>query len=568
MSTTTTTTTIQHQPFTLTLSTSHFPPFTLTPSPTKPTPTPSSRLTTTPTRSTSTHSRHINQDNLLRSQASGTINREQTMSMDRDRLSIDTFTSVIERDTVYSRASTVASILRSLGPSTSDREQGINALCHYIEGKTGKGKNEEEIRKKLGVLESMVPADFGEIFVKASLRSGLARKTTLPPPPPIPVRPVHHSRLSLTSLSSIGSSSQHPPTPVPPIKPAEENTRADNSPITYTSPSFTFSFSPVSSSSSFAKETGSSSNSILEYDSSSSSIPSSFSSPPPLTSSFSPYTSVPSTPYSPFVRGDALTTSSTSSLGRAPTLLSPLAIGGWGRSWERPLLRSNDNDGRRSRSKLVFDGISLENFPSPPEHIPSPSGASNDNDEINTTRDQKHIFTKGVFESNDLSRSFKGQVDDPVQDLSPTKSTSHTLDQSWLSLSISDVDDNSSEGLPSAGLPNFTPTSAGSGSGSEAFEWDRIIRVQLAIGKGMGLDDERTVTGIESSRWSAVISNVDEITSPNDGAELDKGPTEASLLRDAYLSIIHTPPSMINIPGPEQGDSHTILMAYAQPTTA
>ncbi|WVQ69327.1 uncharacterized protein L199_007544 [Kwoniella botswanensis] len=575
--TTTTTTTTRDQPFTLTLSKSHFPPFALTHSPTKPCPSPLSRWATTPTCPTSTPSRHINQKDISKSQSSGTIDREQTMSMDRDRLSIDTFTSVIERDTVYSRASNVASILRSLGPSTSDREQGINALCNYIEGKKGKGKNEEEIRKKLGVLESMVSADFGEIFVKASLRSGLARKTTHPPLSPMPVRPVHRSRLSLASLSSIRSSSQSPPPSVTPIKPAEENPRPDNSPITYTSPSFTFSFSPVSSSSAFATNPGSNSYSNFEYHSStSSSTPSSFSSPPPLTSSSpsytsssSPYTSIPFTPYSPFARADTLTSSSTSSassLGRAPTLLSPLAIGGWGRSWERPLLRSNDNDGRPSRSRLVLDGISLENFPNPPDHIPSPSGASDDNDEVSLTRDQKHIFTKGIFESNNLSRSFQIQVDDPVQDLSPTKSTSHTLDQSWLSLSISDVDDNSSAGLPSGGLPSSTQTSTGSGSGSEAFEWDRIIQNQLTM--NMGMDDERTVTGIESSRWSAVISNVDEITSPNDRAELDKGPTEASLLRDAYLSMIHTPPSMINIPGPEQGDSHTILMAYAQPTTA
>ncbi|WWD07601.1 hypothetical protein V865_005702 [Kwoniella europaea PYCC6329] len=568
MSTITTTTTTQHQPFTLTLSTSHFPPFTFTASPTKPTPSPSSRLTTTPTCSTSTPSRHINQEDISNSQSSRTIGREGTMSMDRDRLSIDTFTSVIERDTVYSRASNVASILRSLGPSTSEREQGINALCNYIEGKKGKGKNEEEIRKKMNVLESMVPADLGEIFVKASLRSGLAHKTTHPPPPPIPVRPVHRSRLSLASLSSIRSSSQLPPPPIPPIKPAEESPRPDNSPITYTSPSFTFSFSPGSSSSSFAK--GSNSNSVFEYDcSSSSSTPSSFSSPPPLTSPFSPYTSVPFTPYSPFIRGHALTTSSTSSLGRAPTLLSPLAIGGWGRSWERPSPSSNNNDNddrSSSRQTMVFDGISLENFPNPPDHIPSSSNPCPEEEGKMDTHFEKHIFTREFLDTNRQSRFFHVDIDDTTHDLSPTKSTSHKLDQSWLSLSISDADDNSSEGLPSAGLPSSTQTSAGSGSGSEAFEWDRIIQSQLTM--NMGMDDERTVTGIESSRWSAVISNVDEITSSQDRSELLKGPTEASLLRDAYLSMLHTPPPMVNLPGPEQGDSHTILMAYAQPTTA
>ncbi|KAK6903665.1 hypothetical protein I203_107170 [Kwoniella mangroviensis CBS 8507] len=540
MSTTTTTTTSQNQPFTLTLSTSHFPPFTFTPSPTKPSSSPSSRWATIPTCPASTPSRHINQKDISKSQSSGTINREKTMSMDRDRLSIDTFTSVIERDTVYSRASTVAAILRSLGSSTSEREQGINALCGYIEGKKGKGKNEEEIRKKLNVLESMVSADLGEIFVKASLRSGLARKTTHPPPPFIP--------------------------------PAEESPRPDNSPITYTSPSFTFSFSPVSSSSSFATESGSISISNFGYNPSTSSItPSSSSSPPPLTSSSSPHTSIPFTPYSPFARAHTLTSSSTSSassLGRAPTLLSPLAIGGWGRSWERPLLRSNDDDRKSSsRQKMVFDGISLKNFPNPPDHIPSPSSPGPDEAGKIDTRSEKHIFTREFLDSNRISRFFHVDIDDTTHDLSPTKSTSHTLDQSWLSLSISDVDDKSSVGLPSAGLPDSTPTSTSSETGSGAFEWDRIIQSQSAMGVGMGLDDERTVTGIESSRWSAVISNVEEIASSQDRSELDKGPTEASLLRDAYLSMINTPP-LIKIPGPEQGDSHTILMAYAQPAAA
>ncbi|OCF58745.1 hypothetical protein L486_03235 [Kwoniella mangroviensis CBS 10435] len=494
------------------------------------------------------------------------------MSMDRDRLSIDTFTSVIERDTVYSRASNVATILRSLGSSTSEREQGINALCGYIEGKKGKGKNEEEIRKKLNVLESMVSADLGEIFVKASLRSGLARKSTHPPPPFIPVRPTHRSRLSLASLSSIRSSSQSPLPPVPPIKPAEESPRPENSPITYTSPSFTFSFSPVSSSSSFATESGSISISNFGYNPSTSSItPSSSSSAPPLTSSSSPHTSIPFTPYSPFARAHTLTSSSTSSassLGRAPTLLSPLAIGGWGRSWERPLLRSNDDDRRSSsRQKMVFDGISLKNFPNPPDHIPSPSSPGPDEAGKIDTRSEKHIFTREFLDSNRISRFFHVDIDDTTHDLSPTKSTSHTLDQSWLSLSISDVDDKSSVGLPSAGLPDSTPTSTSSETGSGAFEWDRIIQSQSAMGVGMGLDDERTVTGIESSRWSAVISNVEQIASSQDRSELDKGPTEASLLRDAYLSMINTPP-LIKIPGPEQGDSHTILMAYAQPAAA
>ncbi|WVW78363.1 hypothetical protein I302_100317 [Kwoniella bestiolae CBS 10118] len=527
MSTTTTRNQIQThtQTFPLSLTSSHFPPFTIVPSPTKSTPTPL-RSPITPPDPIIPHinfSRHHEDEG-------------RNMSLDRDSLSIDTFASVIQRDTVYSRASNVAIILRSLGPSASDREQGISALCGYIEGKKARGKNDEEVRKKLGVLEGMVPADLGDVFEKASLRSGLARKTTHPHPP-IPLCPIHRSRLSLASLSS-GTSSSPTPSPTPPI---HETTRPDTSPITYTSPSpsFTFSFSPVSSSNST-----SSSSLNFEYDSSASSsfTPSSFSSPPPLTSSTPPYTSLPLTPGSPSQSvhphrsARESTPESFIAFGRAPTLLSPLAIGGWGRSWERPLL--NNRSGTGSSSTLVFDGISLESFPTPPDHIPSPSSPFSED----SSQDK-------AVGSLDL----KVCIETGNAGLSPTKSTSRTMDQSWLSLSISD--DSSSSGLPSASLPSI----------SEAFEWDEMVRDQLGVGMGLEMGDERTVTGIESSRWSAVVSGADE-TSSNDRSGLrdGHGPTEASLLRDAYLSMIHT----INVPGPEQGDSHTILMAYAQAAAA
>ncbi|WWC59533.1 uncharacterized protein I303_102089 [Kwoniella dejecticola CBS 10117] len=146
---------------------------------------------------------------------------------------------------------------------------------------------------------------------------------------------------------------------------------------------------------------------------------------------------------------------------------------------------------------------------------------------------------------------------------SPTKSHSRTLDQSWLSIS-----DDASSGIPSAGLSERFISDEYEDEGEN--QWGRHDeRYMYGLGAKGALnadDGERTITGIESSRWSAILSERDESFEP----EADqRGPTEASLIRDAYLRmVLPQPPSPTHIvvprlPGPEQGDSHTILMAYA-----
>ncbi|WWC59532.1 uncharacterized protein I303_102088 [Kwoniella dejecticola CBS 10117] len=235
--------------------------------------------------------------------------------MARDRLSIDTFTAGIERETVYSKATNVAAILRSLGTSTSDREQGVAALCSYIEGKRSKGKNDEEIRKKIGTLQNMVPADLGHVFVKASLRSGLARKTTAarnsigtaPSPTPSSHHP-HRARISLADPSNsttithgvTASASSAPSNPnQPTINDVFSTPQTDDSDLEPPSPTFTFSFSPSFSPTSSISSPMSTEDLPAETSTSSSASAStsfsSFSSPPPLSSSTSTYAS----PYTP-----------------------------------------------------------------------------------------------------------------------------------------------------------------------------------------------------------------------------------------------------------------------------
>ncbi|WRT64711.1 uncharacterized protein IL334_001645 [Kwoniella shivajii] len=485
----------------------------------------------------------------LRTSPTGAEDKDQDMySRDRDRLSIDTFTIGLDRDALFSRKNDVANLLKHLGPAVEDREEGISSICDYIEGKRSKGKNDEEIRRKLGILEAMVPAGLGDVFVNASLRSGLALKITQCPP--FPIRPVHRARISLSSMmTSSSSSSRHSLVPVPVLSSAILESHpcsalSDSS----EEPSAANSLSPTSN-----------------YPSSSSPSSSCFcrNSPDHGISPLPPLTSDPDSPSTP------LTYPSTSSLGRAPTLLSPLALGGWGRQWERSFL---------FRTKPQSDGnrINLERFPIPPEHTPSPSIPSPDrNSDVNSScsippsssaswienkeRPKRsvyvHALTKGkqvpllgidVNISQPRSSYFiAGDISpidpDPGYGVSPTKSgmTERTLDQSWLSIS----DD--SMNLPSSSFASVSDDS------ENRWEWE----------DPRALDDEqKTVTGVESSRWSAIWSDMSSTEMPDQG--ISHLPTEASMIRDAYLNMIQ-PSKLSNMPGPEQGDSQTLLMAYA-----
>ncbi|OCF45825.1 hypothetical protein I317_00313 [Kwoniella heveanensis CBS 569] len=812
--------------FTIAMSSSHLPPFQLAPSPISPpqsssppaSPSPSSSLEPSirissfiapplkdPSRSTgsqslpsdpslvlttsgetdtapSSRSSAVRRSFSTRSKTAKKSTERMAPETNRDSLHIDTFTSTLDRDALFSRATSVAAVLRTIGPSKDGREQGVEALCAYVEGKRSKGKKDEEVREKLALLEGMVPTDLGDVFVKE--------------PPPPPLRSQARSRLSVATITSASTSTTNPTTtsltspvsstsasflysaprgdsydnneemepalpetPITQISSYSISSRMDDTSMAESAP-FDWSLSPTDSDSLRWYP-------ISEPDSISSQYPvsrkvslsrsyaqsathsdteSSFSAPEPA-----PYFTQTLVEYSSSISAASTDTDSDSmlppaALGRAPTLLSPLALGGWGRQWERPLLNrertlmatssasaspsalASNTRGDAIKTMEAIDGISLDSFPTPPERSPEAltppetgrtpwawSDASPDSihglqspwTQIQTPPAPPRF---GGIESGEIAAPVwrldhgsneervgipgvgcrEGQLREGV-----SSSAGETKDSSWLS--ISDTDEvplarliqakanGEAQSVNSTSLLNATTGVAAPPVESEARrmfnttmpvplqseddvplsiliqrreEEDDLPLAKLFHGNGNGNgisgrpspvdghrswtcelyrghtqrdtqgysnshsrgekrwsrsdgqdweweyeydhvggleDEERTITGVESSRWSAVWSDM-SLNEANARADrADQGPTEASRIRDAYLSMIqlrdktaphsdsrhfdyahnddtshrrnhgHAPESHL---GPEQGDSYTILMAYAQPAPA
>ncbi|WVF69739.1 hypothetical protein IAT40_004518 [Kwoniella sp. CBS 6097] len=766
--------------FTITMSNSHFPPFQLTPVlPTLPSPgsipasgCPSSEIQTSPSRS--------NPSNVLpttlpsdivppteatisltrtarRSFSTRSINQNKKVKMapgngNRDSLYINTFTSTLDRDALFSKAANVATILRSLGPSKDSREQGVEALCAYVEGKRSKGKKDDEVRKKLALLEGMVPTDLGDVFVKATIRSGLARRTTHSLPPlsqsqnPLPGPQTQtRSRLSIATITStsildptsttytdlspdpltsisflysapdIGADSNDemepalPETPITQFISFTDSSRADRT----ASAPFDWSLSPsdtISTDSSAASvedpptwnvrsHGGSSARSSTYPSAATIDTGSSFSAPEP-----DPYFTQTLVEYSSSISATSTDPDSDvmippAALGRAPTLLSPLAIGGWGRQWERPLLKREPTlmptTPATSASSLAtcgdsttkamdaIDGISLASFPAPPDRSPealtppetkTPWAWGNNSPESNQdlqspwsqiqTPPGPHMDTTGPPGSSapirvwgNASRSEEADVGIGGVRVVGEESSSpagKTIDSSWLSIADSDEvplamlaqakgnpkeavlsrpkDDVSIHTIPNSGSrlnelePVLVPipiTSEDDVPLSVLMQqreqednvplamlingmnprtpprhdlWNGEMRWSRSDGQDWeweyagASDDERTITGVESSRWSAVWSDMSLNEASSQVEPTHDGPTEASRIRDAYLSMIQprfkTSSALLSFDhrpheqkqeqeqehgpllGPEQGDSHVILMAYAQPAPA
>ncbi|WVQ98118.1 hypothetical protein IAU59_005240 [Kwoniella sp. CBS 9459] len=683
----------------------------------------------------------------------------------RDSLHINTFTSALDRDALFSRATSVAAILRSLGPSKDSREQGVEAVCAYVEGKKSKGKKDDEVRKKLALLERMVPTDLGDVFVKASIRSGLARRTTHSPPPlshpqtrlplPAPHRLQAQSRLSITTItsssysnsssSSLSSTSTSflysapsrshnqdemepalPETPITQFTSFSDRSGHDES----MSAPFDWSLSLSDSIGSGSSPASSSQIPMPSYDAvrrpelvpraqtypvAHSDTDSSFSAPEP-----EPYFTDTLVEYSSSI--SAASTDSDDlgpprSLGRAPTLLSPLAIGGWGRQWEKPLLDRERSrvpvlsaavaKGDSSKRMDAIDGISLESFPTPPERSPDALTPPDDkalrgyewgdaspdsNLDLQSpwtqiqTPPAPHLSSGGgmgvrpaapksgldQYQESDGEDIVSMTDEEQSRELSPSVAAGMKINSSWLSISdyedvplaklaqakgrpipdsvphwdtaidmtipaahsqegrpgcLSNEDDvplsllinqkQEDDDIPLARLYNGVTKSSLLENG-QAHLWTDIGRSYATHSKtemqwsrsdgqdwewefagGYGSDEERTITGVESSRWSAVWSDISVNEASAQSEPVGDGSTEASRIRDAYLSMIkprsktvlYSCPPQSSFPeprsgseyhhgdhgqyvghlpllGPEQGDSHAILMAYAQPAPA
>nr|XP_019008422.1 uncharacterized protein I206_06981 [Kwoniella pini CBS 10737]OCF47203.1 hypothetical protein I206_06981 [Kwoniella pini CBS 10737] len=467
--------------------------------------------------------------------------------MARDPLLLNTFADVVRRDKSYWKATDVVTVLRSLGSKSSNRDRGVVALCNYIEGKRNKGKNDEEIRKKIDTLQSMVPTDLKEVFWDASRQTGLALKTdrSLPSAPTPRPQPRPPFGTSSTLNSACCSSKPYLPrrSMTTDIYSTPQSDDSDLEPLSTTS---TASFSPTSTISSLPSAEDSSS--LSSRASSSSSF---FSSPCSSSSwASSPYT--PESPHTPCTNED-VSLGLTSYIGRAPSMLSPLEIGGWGRQWEKTYF--DRSTPLTSKAQLTPEELSLKRFPIPPDYLPVTSYT----DSLKDLPISEEDIRNRIFRTEDQTLCPKSPVFDEGNIL-PTKSTLKSLDDSWLSFSDDKLSSISGAGLSYSLIPHPDED-------ADVFEenrqHDEIIRARMAPGMD---DGEETITGIESSRWSAIFPRRNESKNAN-VEEHQRGPTEASLIRDAYLRMILPQPStnckMSSIPGPEQGDSHTILMAYA-----
>ncbi|WVQ83295.1 hypothetical protein IAT38_005434 [Cryptococcus sp. DSM 104549] len=448
----------------------------------------------------------------------GSSLKKMSSARDRNVLAANLWTGGLDRETIYSRASSVASVLRSLGRSGRDKAAGVEAICAYVEGKRAKGKSESDIVGKVNALQGMVPRDLGEMFAKARIQSGLARNfPTLNQhrPPPSSQLP-HPRRARAPSFSSISSISS-----------------AASSLSASASASAPLSASPASLPPAALPETPPTSLSTLPNlsfsDLDSSSTCSSFSAPAP--SAAGPYPS----PYYAHVQTDAeecppTPTSLAPSLSsaRPPTVCSPLALGGWGREWEKPFLaRASPPASLNLKVGVVeveggaeedmIDGVSLAEFPSPPCRV-------------DTDADGADIGFAGVearIKSSPVKSRHTGR---------------HTMDDSWLSFSES-----SSSGVLS---PH-----AQSGVEGDVGDWE---------------DDGMTVTGLASSRWSAVWSEASFGDVPPEPAR--EGPTEAALIRDAYLksmipvqlAVMPLSPLQMSPTYDPRNDTDTLSMRFPQ----
>ncbi|KAK8847457.1 hypothetical protein IAR55_005315 [Kwoniella newhampshirensis] len=252
---------------------------------------------------------------------------------DRDGLSVDLWTLSVDREILYSRASSVASILNTLGPSKGERVEGIDVICAYVQGKRAKGKSEEEIERKFRMLQGMVHEELSDMFVKdlrSITRHQCGLSSVLPPkgsiPPSSPLTPIVSSESTLETARTVSPNdlsfhsrdSTAPPSNLS-ISPFSTSTKASPFDLDNCSTSRSFSGpdSPVPTSCLTSRTISSSTNSSFS----------------------SPALALATRPAALFQQVRAPQSMSpasyASSLDSVSTLLSPLAIGGWGRGWER-----------------------------------------------------------------------------------------------------------------------------------------------------------------------------------------------------------------------------------------
>ncbi|WWC86834.1 uncharacterized protein L201_001713 [Kwoniella dendrophila CBS 6074] len=461
-------------------------------------------------------------------------------------------TSGVKKDLAYSRSSDVVNFLASLRNTHQGRQRGISILCDYIESKRKRGKSDNEIRRKMVMMQNMISADLEDIFLKAMSKTELSRKAIRSSPS----APIEFSRRarqslanlsinSLTSIATLNTSPQDqavPVSPAPPVPFSQEKSQSalvsdksiQNLRITTlinepwpetTSPAFEFSLSPESASSNTeVSEVFSSPSPLCDPQESISSskltIPSSKSLLSPLSFSNS------------FVENDKRS----SSLRRVPTLLSPLAIGGWGRQWEKPLLEdklltpTQVSTPVSAFSQISFDVIT--SFPHPPSHIPHTGdlpGISGGNDyhDDNTQISASSIEVKVIEQKQNKSE----------------------VNESWFSIS-----EDLSSGLPSARLQSSSWTMDDYiNDASEInkddeedwkWNWNNLLRAQIGLDEFEDDEDDRTVMADKAAnRWSVDFSDYgNEIDIPTNYKHpfTLNAPSEAALIRDTYLRMVQT----------------------------
>ncbi|WVQ75928.1 hypothetical protein IAR50_005563 [Cryptococcus sp. DSM 104548] len=175
---------------------------------------------------------------------------------------------------------------------------------------------------------------------------------------------------------------------------------------------------------------------------------------------------------------------------RPPTLMDPLAIGGWGREWERGFSHKKFNESVESSSTGEDDSRSTMSSES---SMPSPAPSSL----LERRMSESLSLASPAYSPTSLPHPFgqrRMRLRDPPTPYERNKKFSKRMNESWLDFS-EDAED--------------------------ARAWD---------------DDEVTVKG-GSSRWSAVFSEVD-LDSNAISSETESRPTEASQIRDAYLASI------------------------------
>ncbi|ODO07906.1 hypothetical protein I350_03487 [Cryptococcus amylolentus CBS 6273] len=174
---------------------------------------------------------------------------------------------------------------------------------------------------------------------------------------------------------------------------------------------------------------------------------------------------------------------------RPPTLMNPLTIGGWGREWERGF---NHRKFRESAGSLTEEDDS-ESTTSLAYSTASPAPSSL----LEHRMSESLSLASPGFSPVPSPHPFSQSCTRPRRPPTPyerEKEPGKGLDESWLDFSE---------------------------DGEDARVWE---------------DDEATVRA-GSSRWSAVLSETDQISTPS---ETDSRPTEASQIRDAYLAKEHT----------------------------